>query len=158
MVPIFMCGFALENLVGPSAYPRRVATRARAICTIQKSYSDAGRCDGESAKTLVRNTVRANNEHGAPKRPLNEPFVSDFVKCERAETLKREKNALAGPFYGHDGEKRGVQLTDAADAADLEIDTRNMTLVFFRSRRYNRRERLGKRGKEEVASSRAVPL
>ena len=49
-----------------------------------------------------------------------------------------------GRSMGHDGEKRGVQVTDAAD---LEIDIRNMTFVFFSSRRYNRRERPGKRGK-----------
>ena len=139
-----MCGFALENLFEASAYPRHVATRARAICTIHNSHYDAGKCSGESAKTLVRNAVRANTKHGVPKRPLNEPLASDFVKRERAETLKREKVRELGRSMGHDGEKRGVQVTDAAD---LEIDTRNMTFVFSSSRRYNRRERPGKSGK-----------
>jgi hypothetical protein len=83
----------------------------------------------------------ANDEHGAPKRPLNELFASDFVKHEGAETLKREKSASAWPFCGAQWRKKRVQVTDAAD---LEIGTRNMTFVFFSSRGYKRRERLGK--------------
>lgn len=47
----------------------------------------------------------ANNEYGVPKRPLNEPFASDFVKRERAETLKREKARKLGGSTGHDREK-----------------------------------------------------
>lgn len=46
-----------------------------------------------------------NNEYGAPKRPLNEPFASDFVKRERAVTLKREKARELGRSTGHRGEK-----------------------------------------------------
>lgn len=120
------------------------------FCIIHKTHSDAERCGGKSEDPSSETRFDTANatEQAAPKRPLNEPFASDFVRHERAETLKREKRGKLGCSMGHDEEKRDVQVTDAVD---LEIDTRNMASVFFSSLRCNRRERPGERGKRKCS-------